>query len=374
VSQEAVEGARDFAEKVLKPGAAHWDEREALGAEALKEAGRLGFFGLTAPEEFGGLGLDALSYADSLTELARGSGAFAGCLSVHNSLAVKAVARFGTPEQKARWLPRLASGETIGAYSLSEAGAGSDAGGITTKAVLDGEHFVVDGSKCWVTSGGVAGLFILFVSTSPASGSRGISCLLLEKGLPGFSLGKKEKKMGLNASDTRQLFFDKCRVPKSALLGQLHGGFKIAMSLLEGGRIGIGAIAVGIAQAAFEESVAYAKARRQFGKPIAEQQLIQEKIARMAVGLDASRLLVRRAAALLAAGKKCGAQASMAKLFATRSANKAVYDAVQIHGGNGYVREFTVERLFRDARAAEIFEGSSEIQHLIIARAAFKDL
>jgi acyl-CoA dehydrogenase len=371
-AQEVRQLARDFAETRLKPHAAEWDEREELPLDALREGGRLGLFGLMAPEEFGGLGLDALTYAAALEELARGSASYAGGVSVHNSLVCTAVRRFGTAAQKSRWLPKLSSGEVIGAYSLSEPGAGSDAGSIRTAAIADGDCFVLDGAKCWVTSGGLAGLFLVFVSTSPASASRGISCFLVEKGLPGFTLGRREKKMGLRASDTRELLFQGCRVPREALLGQLHGGFKIAMSLLDGGRVGIGAQAVGIAQAAFEEAVSYAKARRQFGKPIAEFQLIQEKLARMAVGVDAARLLVRRAAALLAAGTKCSKEASMAKLFATETANRVVYDAVQVHGGNGYVREFAVERLFRDARPAEIFEGTSEVQHLIIARDVLK--
>ncbi|MEK7859349.1 MAG: acyl-CoA dehydrogenase family protein [Elusimicrobiota bacterium] len=363
--------ARALAER-LKPLAGAWDEAEAMPAEILQEGGRLGYFGLLVSEEYGGMGLDALSYAVAMEELARGSAAFQGCLSVHNSLVCTALMRFGSPEQKSRYLPQLASGGCIGAYSLSEPGSGSDAGSLTTAAVADGDGFKVTGEKCWVSNGGIAGLFLVFVSTNRASASRGISCFLLEKGFPGFSLGRKEKKMGLRASDTRTLSFKDCRVPRSALLGSLHGGFKIAMSLLDGGRIGIGAQAVGIAQAAFEEALAYAKARRQFGKPIADNQLIQAKIADMAMNIDAARLMVQRAAALLAAGKKCSKEASMAKLFASMTANKAATDALQIHGGNGYIREFAVERLFRDARATEIYEGTSEIQRLIIAREAFR--
>lgn len=371
-AEEVRAAAREFAEKRLKPAAAAWDEAEALPPGILAEGGALGFFGLSVPEEYGGLGLDAVACAAAMEELARGDASFQGCVGVHGTLACAALSRYGTPEQKSRYLPRLASGDCIGAYSLSEPGAGSDAGSIATAARADGDSFVVNGTKSWVSNGGVAGLFVVFVSTSPASASRGISCLLVEKGLPGFTLGKKEKKMGLRASDTRELAFTNCRVPRSALLGSLNGGFKIAMSLLDGGRVGIGAQAVGIAQAAFEESLSYAKARRQFGKPIAEFQLIQAKLADMAVNIDAARLLVRRAAALLAKGVRCSKEASMAKLFATTAANRVVYDAVQIHGGNGYVREYPVERLFRDARAGEIYEGTSEIQRLIIAREALR--
>ncbi len=365
------DSARAFAER-LKPLAAAWDEEEALPLELLREGGRLGFFGLMVGEEYGGMGLDALSYAVAMEELARASASYQGCLSVHNSLVCGAVERFGTPEQKNRYLHKLAAGEFIGAYSLSEPGAGSDAGSIVTSAAPAGEGFVMNGTKCWVTNGGIADLFVVFVSTSPASGSRGISCFLIEKGTPGFVVGRKERKMGLRASDTRELAFKDCRVERAALLGSLHGGFKIAMSLLDAGRVGIGAQAVGIARAAFEEAVSYAKARRQFGKPIAEFQLIQAKIADMSVGIDAARLLVWRAAALLAKGARCTREASTAKLFASQMANRVVYDALQIHGGNGFIREFPVERYYRDARACEIYEGTSEIQRLIIAREALR--
>jgi len=363
--------ARAFAER-LKPLAASWDEEEAIPPEFLREGGRLGFFGLMVAPEYGGMGLNVLSCAVAMEELARANASYQGCLSVHNSLTCAAVSRFGTPGQKSRYLPKLAAGELIGAYSLSEPGAGSDAGSIVASAVPAGDGFAINGTKCWVSNGGIAGLFVVFISTSPASASRGISCFLIEKGTPGFSLGRKEKKMGLRASDTRELLFQDCRVPRSALLGSLNGGFKIAMSLLDGGRIGIGAQAVGIAQAAFEEAVSYAKARRQFGRPISEFQLIQAKIADMSIGIEAARLLVWRAAALLSRGERCTKEASMAKLFASSTANRVVYDAVQIHGGNGYVREFPVERYFRDARACEIYEGTSEIQRLIIAREALR--
>lgn len=370
-AKEVRESARSFAVR-LKPLAAAWEEEEAIPPEFLREGGRLGFFGLMVAEEYGGMGLDPLSYVVAMEELARANASYQGCLSVHNSLVCGALSRFGTPEQKSRYLPKLAAGELIGAYSLSEPGAGSDAGSITTSAKPAGDGFSISGAKCWVSNGGIADLFVVFVSTSPASASRGISCFLVEKGAAGFNVGRKEKKMGLRASDTRELTFSDCRVPRSALLGSLNGGFKIAMSLLDSGRVGIGAQAVGIAQAAFDEAVSYAKARRQSGRPIAEFQLIQAKIADMSVGIEAARLLVWRAAVLLGQGARCTKEASMAKLFASSTANRVVYDAVQIHGGNGYVREFPVERYFRDARASEIYEGTSEIQRLIIAREALR--
>ncbi|MDE2511405.1 MAG: acyl-CoA dehydrogenase family protein [Elusimicrobia bacterium] len=362
------ESARSFADKRLKPGAQEWDEREAIPDAVYKEGAELGFFGLSVPEEFGGLGVDPLAYAVAMEELARGSAAFQVCVTVHNSLIASAIAKHGTDAQKKKYLPKMASGEWIGAYSLSEPGSGTDAGSLSTAAVDAGDHYVVSGTKSWVTSGGFASVFLVFVSTNKEAGSRGITCLLVDKDTPGFSSGKKEKKMGLRASDTRELVFQNAKIPKSQVLGQVGGGFKIAMSKLDSGRIGIAAQAVGIGTAALEEAVAYAKQRKQFGKKLAEFQLTQAKLADMATNLDAARLLVYRAAALLAAGKKCTKEASMAKSFASRAANKACFDAVQIHGGNGYVREFPVERYFRDARVTEIYEGTTEVQSLIVAR------
>jgi alkylation response protein AidB-like acyl-CoA dehydrogenase len=362
------DSAREFAEKRLKPGAHEWDEKEEMPASVYKEGAELGFFGLSIPEEFGGLGVDPLAYAAAMEELARGSASFQVCSTVHNSLVCAAIVKHGTEEQKRRLLPRMASGEWIGAYALSEPGSGTDAGSLSTLAIDKGDHWLVNGTKSWVTSGGFAQVFLVFVSTNKEAGSRGITCLLVEKGMPGFSVGKKEKKMGLRASDTRELNFDNARISKSALLGGLGGGFKIAMNQLDSGRIGIAAQSVGIAQAALEEAVSYAKQRKQFGKRISEFQLIQAKIADMATNIAAARLLVYQAAARLAKGEKCTMEASMAKSFASRIANKACYDAVQIHGGNGFVREFPVERYFRDVRVTEIYEGTTEVQALIVAR------
>jgi alkylation response protein AidB-like acyl-CoA dehydrogenase len=362
------ESARQFAEKRLKPGAQEWDEHEAIPEAVYKEGADLGFFGLSVPEAYGGLGVDPLAYAVAMEELARGSAAFQVCVTVHNSLIASAIAKHGTDEQRKKYLPKMATGEWIGAYSLSEPGSGTDAGSLSTLAVDAGDHFTVSGTKSWVTSGGFASVFLVFVSTNKEAGSRGITCLLVDKGTPGFTSGKKEKKMGLRASDTRELVFQNAKIPKSQVLGQIGGGFKIAMSQLDAGRIGIAAQAVGIGTAALEEAVAYAKQRKQFGKKLAEFQLTQAKIADMATNLDAARLLVYRAASLLTRGEKCTKEASMAKSFASRAANKACFDAVQIHGGNGYVREFPVERYFRDVRVTEIYEGTTEVQSLIIAR------
>ncbi|MBI3564595.1 MAG: acyl-CoA dehydrogenase family protein [Elusimicrobia bacterium] len=362
------DSARDFAEKRLKPGAQEWDEHEKIPDAVYKEAGELGFFGLSVPEEFGGLGVDPLAYAVAMEELARGSAALQVCVTVHNSLVASAIAKHGTDEQKKKYLPKMATGEWIGAYSLSEPGAGTDAGSLACSAVDKGDHWLVNGTKAWVTSGGFASVFLVFVSTNREAGSRGVTCLLVDKDAPGFTSGKKEKKMGLRASDTRELVFQDARIPKSALLGGVGGGFKIAMSQLDAGRIGIAAQAVGIGTAALEEAVSYAKQRRQFGKTLAEFQLTQAKIADMATNLDAARLLVYRAAERLGKGLKCTREASMAKSFASRAANKACFDAVQIHGGNGFVREFPVERYYRDVRVTEIYEGTTEVQSLIVAR------
>lgn len=362
------ESAREFAEARLKPNARKWDEEEAIPREVYTEAAGLGFLGMMLPEEYGGLNLDYPAYVAAMEELARGNAAFQVGITVHNSLVGSAILRFGTGEQKRKYLPKMAKGEWIGAYCLSEPGAGSDAGSLKTSAVADGGFYVINGTKAWVSNGGFADVFLVFVSTNRELKNKGISCLIVDKGLQGLSIGKKEKKLGIKASDTRELSFQNCEVPKSALLGEENAGFKVAMTQLDNGRISIASQAIGIAQAAFEEAVSYSQARSQFGKPIADFQATQFKIADMAVGLDAARLLTYRAAGLMARGIRCSKEASMAKLFASEMCNRTVFDAVQLHGGNGYTREFPVERYFRDARITEIYEGTSEIQRLIIAR------
>ncbi|MDE2292652.1 MAG: acyl-CoA dehydrogenase family protein, partial [Elusimicrobia bacterium] len=298
---------------------------------------------------------------------ARAAAAFQICLTVHNSLVCGAILKAGTDEQKKRWLPKLASGEWIGAYSLSEPGSGSDAGSLSTSAMADGAQYVLNGTKSWVSSAGFADLFVVFVSTDRTKGSRGVSCLVVEKGAPGLSLGKKEKKMGVRGSDTRELAFKDARVPQADRLGAEHEGFKVALAVLDSGRIGIAAQSVGVARAAFEEALAYAKERQQFGKPLSEFQATRFKLADMALAIDAARLLTWRAAAAFAKGRAT-TEASMAKLFASETANKVAYEAVQLHGGNGYIREYAVERYFRDARVSTIYEGTSEVQRLVIAR------
>ena len=362
------ESAREFAEKRLKPTAQEYDEHEAIPRALYEECGELGFMGVMFPEQYGGLGLDYVTYAIAMEELARGNAAFQVGVTVHNSLVCSGIIKFGTPEQKERYLHKAAKGKLIGAYSLSEQGSGTDAGSLKCRAEDKGDHFLLNGTKAWVTNAGFADFFLVFVSTNPELKNKGISALLVDKDTAGFTLGKKELKLGIKASDTRELIFKDCKVPKTQLVGKLNEGFKIALTQLDNGRVSIAAQAVGIAQAAFEEAVSYAKQRQQFGKALAEFQLTQAKIARMAMDIDAARLLTYRAASLMAQGKKCTKEASMAKLFASQACNRICFDALQIHGGNGFVREFPVERYFRDARITEIYEGTSEVQHLIIAR------
>ncbi len=364
----ARDSARDFAEKRLKPLAQEMDETEDIPQELYREAAELGFFGMMIPEQYGGLGLDYLGYVLAMEEIAKAAAAFQVGLTVHNSLVSSAIFKFGTEEQKEKYLPKAASGEWIGSYSLSEPGAGTDAGSLKTAAVLDGDQYVLNGTKAWVTNAGRARFFLVFVLTSPDLKNKGISCLIVDKDTPGLSIGKKEKKLGIRASDTREIRFVNARVPRQNLLGEENRGFKIALTQLNSGRIAIAAQSLGIARAAYEEAVKYAKAREQFGRPIADFQATQFKIADMAVGIEASRLLTYQAARLMSADKPCAKEASMAKLFSSQNCNKTCFEALQIHGGNGYIREFPVERYFRDARVTEIYEGTSEVQRLIIAR------
>ncbi len=362
------DAAREFAAKKIAPFARKWDEAEAIPPAVFKDLAAMGYYGLLVPEEFGGLGLEPVGYVGIMEELAYASAAVQVGLSVHNSLVCESLLRYGTKEQKDRFLPKLASGELVGAYSLTEPSCGSDAGAVKTRAELKGGHYLVNGEKSWVTNAGRAGLFVVFVSTDPAKGSRGISCLLVERAVAGLSVGEPEKKLGIRASDTRSLHFKDCKVPADCLLGRQDEGFGIALRLLDNGRIAIAAQAVGVAQAALDAARSYAKMRVQFGRPIDQLQATQFKLADMATDIDAARLLTLRAAALKTKGAPCSKEASMAKLFASRTANKAAYDALQIHGALGFSRESDVERFFRDARVTEIYEGTSEVQRIVIAR------
>jgi alkylation response protein AidB-like acyl-CoA dehydrogenase len=367
------EAAADFAKNSLLPKAQEFDEKEEIPKEIYRELAQLGYMGMLLPEEHGGSNLDFVSYICAMEEFAKACAALEIALSVHNSLVSDAILKFGTEEQKKKYLPSLARGEKIGAYSLTEPGSGTDAGSLRTTAVLQGDHYLVNGTKTFVTNGGFADLFVVFVLTKPELKSKGISCLLVDKGAEGFSIGANEKKMGIKGSDTRELSFADSKIPKENLLGEENKGFKVALSLLNSGRIGVGAQCVGIAQAAFEEALKYSKERVQFGQPICNFQAIAFKLADMATEIEAARLLVYRAAHLKSKGEKCNIEASMAKLFASEMANRVVNEAVQIHGGYGYMKEYAVERYFRDARVTEIYEGSSEAQRIVISRDLLKE-
>jgi alkylation response protein AidB-like acyl-CoA dehydrogenase len=367
------DSAKEFAEKRLAPLAEEMDAKSEMPAELLKEAAELGYFGLLAPEEFGGLSVDALSYTLVIEEIAKACAGFAVPLSVHNSLVIKAIEMYGTDEQKQEYLPALASGEIIGAYSLSEPNSGTDAGSLTCQAIADGDDYVFNGTKSWVSTARHAGVFIVFVLTDPEKASKGISAILVPPGVDGMNLGAPEKKMGIKCSDTREISFMDARVPKKNLLGEENRGFKIALSLLDNGRIGIAAQALGIAQAAFDEALKYSKERKQFGQTLSSFQAIQFKLADMATQIDAARLLVYRAAVLKDAEGRHTREISMAKLYASEVANFVANQAVQIHGGYGYVKEYPVERYFRDARVTEIYEGTSEAQRIVISRDLLKE-
>jgi butyryl-CoA dehydrogenase len=361
--------ARDFAEKELFPRATRHDRQEAIDADVLAKIGELGLWGLTVPEEYGGAGMGNLALALVLEEVNRGCASTGVTLSVNNSLVCAPIVKFANEEQKRRWLPKLASGEILGAYALTEPGSGSDAAALATRAVRDGDSYVLDGTKIWVTSGSLAGMVIVYARTNPdVHKTKGISAFLVPAGTPGFRVGKKEKKVGIRGSPAVEIELQGCRVPATSLLGQLDRGFQIALDTLDGGRIGIGAQAVGIARACIEAAVEYAKVRQQFGKPIASFHAIQHKLADMQTRTDAARMLVHKAAWLRDRQEPCGREAAEAKLFASQTANFCADECLQIHGGAGYTDHFIIERLFRDARITEIYEGATDIQRLVIAR------
>jgi alkylation response protein AidB-like acyl-CoA dehydrogenase len=367
------EAAADFAKNTLMPRAEEFDQNEEIPKEIYKELAGLGYMGIIVPEEFGGSNFDFISYILIMEEFAKACAALQISLSVHNSLVCDGILKFGTDDQKKKYLPALAKGEKIGAYSLTEPGSGTDAGSLRTSAVPKDDSYILNGTKAFVTNAGIADLFVVFVSTKPELKSKGISCLLVEKGTEGFSIGANEKKMGLKGSDTRELSFSDCKILKENLLGKENEGFKIALSLLDPSRIAVGAQSVGIAQAAFDEALKYSKERVQFGQPICNFQAIQFKLADMATQIDSARLLVHRAAYIHSKGTRCSREAAMAKLYASEMANRVVNEAVQIHGGYGYMKEYAVERYFRDARVTEIYEGTSEAQRIVISRLLLKE-
>jgi butyryl-CoA dehydrogenase len=360
--------ARDFAEQEVKPIAGECDREARFPHATVKRMAELGLMGLMIPEALGGAGADTLAYVLALEEVAVACASHAVVMSVNNSLVCDPLHRFGTPEQHERFLAPLASGKGLGCFALTEPQAGSDARNQTTLARRDSDHYVLNGRKIFVTSGRESTVALTFAQTDAARTHHGISAFLVEKGTPGFLIPKVEEKLGLRASDTAEFVFEDCRVSAANRLGAEGQGFKIAMKAIDGGRIGIAAQALGIARAALEASVAYAKERKSFGVPIGQHQMIQWMLADMATGIDAARLLTWRAATLKDRGQPYGTAGSMAKLFASETAMRVATDAIQVHGGHGYIKEYPVERFFRDAKITQIYEGTSQIQRLVIAR------
>ena len=358
---------RDFAEKEIRPFVERMEKGE-FPRQLLAKMGELGLMGIPVPEEYGGAGMDFISYVIAINEISRVSPTLGVILSVHTSVGTNPILYFGTEEQKRKYVPRLAAGECLGAFCLTEPGAGSDAAALKTRAIRKGDHYELNGSKLFITNGGEADVYIVFASSAPELGSKGISAFIVEKDTPGFIIGKDEHKMGLSGSRTVSITFDHAAVPKENLLGKEGEGFGVAMANLNAGRIGIAAQALGIAEGAFLHAKDYSKERIQFGKPISTQQGIAFKLADMATAIEASRLLVYQAAYRQAAGEPCGKEASMAKLFASRTAVETAIEAVQIYGGYGYTKEYPVERYFRDAKITEIYEGTSEIQRIVIQK------
>ncbi|MHB1042579.1 MAG: acyl-CoA dehydrogenase [Eubacteriales bacterium] len=363
---------RDFAETEVAPKAAEMDEKEEYDWGLWEKMAEIGLTGIPYPEEYGGAGMDNLCYAIAVEELGRVCGSSSVVVSAHTSLCAWPIYAFGTEEQKHKYLKPLSEGAAVGAMGLTEPSAGSDAGSVKLSARLEGGEYVLNGTKIFITNAGRADTYVVIASTDRSKGHRGTAAFIVEKGAAGFTFGKKEKKMGIRASNTYELVFENCRVPRENMLGQDGQGFKIVMMTLDGGRIGIAAQALGIAQGAFDQALAYSKVREQFGKPISSNQGIQFMLADMATRIEASRLLVYQAASLKDAGLPYGRQSAMAKLYASETAMWVTTRAVQIHGGYGYSREYPVERMMRDAKITEIYEGTSEIQRVVIAAGLLK--
>jgi len=360
--------AKDFAERYIRPHVMEWDESQYFPVELFKQLGELGMMGVMVPEQYGGSGFGYHEYVAVIVEIAKVCGSIGLSVAAHNSLCTGHILAFANDEQKQRWLPKLASAEWIGAWGLTEANTGSDALRMATTAVLDGDHYIVNGSKNWITHGKSSNIAVVMVRTGEKGDSRGISALVIEKGTQGFTHGKKENKLGMRASETTELIFDDCRVPKENLLGLEGEGFKQAMKVLDGGRISIAALSLGIAKGAFDAAVAYAKERKQFGQPIANFQGIAFKLADMATEIEAAELLVMQAADLKNRHLPMTKQAAMAKYFASEVAVRTATEAVQIFGGYGYTKDFPVEKYYRDAKLCTIGEGTSEIQKIVISR------
>ena len=368
-----IEEAKKFAEKKLAPAAAEFDEKQEVNLAALKELGELGYLGMTVPEEYGGAALGTVPYVGAMIEFSKADAGTAVGLSVQNSLVNDPLVLFGTEEQKKKFLPKLASGEWLGCFSLTEAGAGSDPGSVRATAVRDGDHFILNGTKNFTTNGSFADVIIGFFSTDREKGSKGISAFLIHKDAPGFAVGKHENKLGIRSSSTTEMVFTDCRIPAGNLLGQENKGLNVALATLDGGRLGIAAQAVGIAEAALDESVRYSKERTQFGKTLSEFQGLQFMLADMAVDVEVAKTMLFRAAWMKEAKKRYTKEAAIAKLFASEMSHRVCHKALQIHGGYGFMKEYKVERLYRDQRITEIYEGTSEIHRLVIARSLLSD-
>lgn len=361
--------ARDFAQNECKPGVIERDEHQIYPAELVKRMGELGFLGMMVSPEYGGMGTDTISYVLAMEEISKVDASCSVIMSVNNSLVCWGIETFGTPEQKAEWLPRLASGSIVGAFCLSEPEAGSDATSQRTTAVDKGDYYIINGTKNWITNGNHAGVYLVIAQTDVEKKHRGINAFIVDRNAPGISVGVKENKMGIRASDTHSVLFNDVIVPKSNRIGEDGFGFKFAMKTLDGGRIGIASQALGIASGAYELALAYSKQRAAFGKPIHQHQAIAFKLADMATEIEAARLLCLKAAYLKDQHLPYGTAAAMAKVFASETAMRTTVEAVQIHGGYGYVKEYHVERLMRDAKITQIYEGTSEVQRLVISRA-----
>jgi alkylation response protein AidB-like acyl-CoA dehydrogenase len=365
--------AREFADEKLAPLAAEYDRSEEFTAPQAKLLGDMGYLGMMAPEEYGGAGLDTVSYVIAMEEVSRACASTSVTMTVQNSLVCWPIERYGSEEQKTKYLTPLAKGQILGCFGLTEPAAGSDPASMATTAQEDGEAYILNGSKIFISNGGVSQIALVWTQTDRELKHKGITCFIVEAGTTGFTVGAEEKKLGIRGSNTTELHFENCRAPKANMLGELGEGFKIAMQTLDGGRIGIAAQAVGIGQACIDASIKYAHERQAFGKTLADIEAIQFKIADMATEVQASRLLTYHAAWLKDQGAPFTKEAAVAKLHASETATRVAHTAVQIHGGYGYLRDFPVERLYRDARITEIYEGTSEIQRLVISAAALKE-
>ncbi len=371
--QMVIQMVRDFADKHIRPHVMEWDEAQIFPVETFKQLGELGLMGVLVPEEYGGAGLGYFEYVNVIVEVAKVCGSIGLSLAAHNSLCTGHILSFATDEQKKRWLPKLATAEWIGAWALTEANTGSDSLNMNTTAIKDGDYYVINGSKNWITHGMSGDIAVVMVRTGERNSASGVSAIVIEKGAPGFTHGKKENKLGMRASETTELIFDNCRVHKDNLLGEEGQGFKQAMKVLDGGRISIAALALGIAKGAFEAALKYSKERHQFGQPISKFQGIAFKLADMSTDIEAAELLILKAADLKNRGERVTKNSAMAKYYASEVAVRVANDAVQIFGGYGYTKDFPVEKYYRDAKLCTIGEGTSEIQKIVIAREILKD-